>query len=126
MHCIKCGKSLPSGAVFCAHCGSKQVGGATAGKAGGPPWVAIASMVAGVAVLGGVGFWGWNNYAAKEEAARKVAAQPAALTPVSAPAQPQLSPEDAKERSEIVAAQAALAKHIIDEETLAKSRTGVK
>jgi uncharacterized membrane protein YebE (DUF533 family) len=126
MHCIKCGKSLPPGATFCAHCGAKQSGGVAAANAGGTPWLAISSMVAGVAILAGMGYWGWNNYAAKEEAARKAAATPTSLTPVGAPAQPQLTPDEARERAEIVAAQAALAKHIIDEENAAKARSGVK
>ena len=127
MHCIRCGKSLPPGAAFCAHCGAKQGVGAGAAKAAGTPWLAIASMVAGVGILGGVGYWGWNNYAAKEEAARKAAGTaPSALTPVAAPAQPPPNPDEARERAEIVAAQAALAKHIIEEENAAKARSGVK
>jgi cytoskeletal protein RodZ len=125
MHCIKCGKPLAPGATFCAHCGAKQTGAATATKSGGTPWVAIASMVAGLGVLGGVGVWGWNNYSAKE-AQQKGAAQPSSLVSVAAPAPAQLSPDEARERAEIVAAQAALAKHIIEEENLAKSRAGVK
>jgi len=126
MHCIKCGKSLPPGAAFCAHCGAKQTGGAGTANAGGTPWLAISSMVAGLAILGGVGYWGWNNYAAKQEAARKAEAVPSSLTPVAAPAQPQPSADEARERAEVVAAQAALARHIIEEENAAKARSGVK
>jgi hypothetical protein len=83
-------------------------------------------MAAGIALLAGVGYLGWETYKDRE-AARKTS-ENAALKPVSMPAapQPQLSPDEARERVEIVAAQAALAKHIIEEETQAKARSGVK
>lgn len=130
MHCIRCGKQLPPGAAFCAHCGAKQTGAGKAAKGTGNT-VAVAAVAAGVVILGGMGYWAWSQHAAKEEAAQKVSAQaapasgtaPARATPAS---QPAASGEDAAERAEIVAAQAALAKHIMEEEAQAKARAGLK
>ncbi len=136
MHCIKCGKPLPPAAVFCAHCGAKQspvqasakpaAPGASPAAKSGAPWVAIGSMVAGTVILAGAGYWGWANQAAKEEAARNVAEQPQRASLVTPVTDRGANPVDAAERAEIVAAQAALGKHIIEEETQAKARAGIK
>jgi hypothetical protein len=138
MHCVKCGKQLPGGAVFCAHCGTRQPpAGATAATASAPAaksstsWAPIASIVGGVAILAGVGFWAWSNQAAQEEASRKAAAEAdkaSSLQAVAAkaPKAPTLTPEEAADRAEIVAAQAALSKHILAEEALAKAKAGAK
>ena len=125
MRCVKCDKTIAPGASFCASCGARVPAQAAADKKGAP-WVAITSVVAGLLLLAGSGYWGYANYAAREDAARKAAdaermtMQPVAQKPAAA------SPEEAAERAEIVAAQAALSKHILAEEALAKSKAGIR
>jgi len=47
MHCIKCGSSLPDGAVFCPGCGRSQKAKASSGLTGG-----AAALLIGVALVG--------------------------------------------------------------------------
>ena len=127
MRCVKCSKDIPPGAAFCASCGARVKAAQPAGeKKGGAPWLAIGSIVAGVGILGASGYWGYANYAAKEEAAQKAADAEKAATPVSMKKAAPVSAEDAAERAEILAAQQALSKAILAEEALAKAKAGAR
>ena len=91
-------------------------------------WACASSLI--VALLGGVGYWGWTNKVANDETARKLAevsevSQRRAAEAAAADAR-RVAAENMAERAEIAAAQAALNKRIADEENLAKARAGIR
>jgi uncharacterized protein HemX len=75
-------------------------------------WTAVVVTV--VAILGGVGYWGWNNKVARDEAVQKMASDEAARK-VADEQQRRLA-------AEIKTAQLMLAKHITAEEAEAQSQ----
>lgn len=80
-------------------------------------WAVVGTLA--VAILGGLGYWGWSNKVAGEETASKLAAveEQRRLAAEQAGA----ASSKAAEAQEILAAQAALDKRIEDEEAQARA-----
>lgn len=87
----------------------------------------VAALV--VALLGGVGYWGWSNKVSGEETARQLAADEAARARqaaeegaqrLAAEEQRRLAAEQAARAAEATAAQALLDRHIAAEEAQAQ------
>ena len=74
--------------------------------------MAVVALV--LATVGGVGYWGWSNKVARDEAVQKLSGDQAARKIAAA--------ENAAEAAEIKAAQALLAKHIAAEEAEAQAQ----
>ena len=121
----------------CANCG-KEVEGAPR-KA----WMWAGTVVMIMSLVGGIGYWGWTNKLATDEAMRRLAdevqhrtaaeedmrraaAEAEKRRAVAEEAKRRASEAEALERAELAAAQAALDKHIAEEERLAKARMGAK
>jgi hypothetical protein len=94
------------------------------------PWIWAGAAAFAVALLGGSGYWAWTNKLANDEAARRLAqlseVNQSRAAETAATDTRRVSAENAAERAEIAAAQAALSKRIADEEALAKARAGMK
>jgi len=141
MYCTNCGNAVAPNATFCSNCGARQADqpsfatplpSALAPAVAAPPaptmpapsslsvparagrsaiWVAVVALV--LAAVGGVGYWGWNNKVARDEAVQKLAGDAAARKTVA---------EKAAEAAEIKTAQALLARHIAAEEAEAQAQ----
>ena len=72
-------------------------------------WAGVAALV--VALVGGVGYWGWSNQVASEDNARKLADVE----------QRRIAAERTAEATEIAAAKELLDKHIAAEEAQAEA-----
>jgi DNA-directed RNA polymerase subunit RPC12/RpoP len=93
-------------------------------------WVLAGASILILVLVGGIGFWGWTNKLANDETARRLAeaseaSQRHAAEAAAADAR-RAAAEDVAERTEIASAQAALSKQIAEEESLAKTRAGMK
>lgn len=90
-------------------------------------WVGVGALV--LALVGGVGYWGWSNKVSGEEAVRKLASDESVRKATEAESarkiadeeQRRLAAEKATEKAEIAAAQALLDKHIAAEEAQAQA-----
>lgn len=127
MFCANCGTAIEADSRFCSNCGAQRSGitpppasaAAPVARApvGRPPsairhiavWLAIAVPV--LAIVGGVGYWGWTNKVARDQAVQELANSEAAAKAAAA------------EQSAIKAARAALARHIAAEEAEAQAKT---
>ena len=146
MFCTSCGKAIEPKTKFCPECGAKQVdvssSPASASAISPSPemsapsrpalpvaarsgklavWGAIGALV--LVMGGGVGYWGWNNKVARDEAAQKLVSDEAARKLADAE-QRRVAAEKAAEAVEIKAAQVLLAKHIAVEEAEAQAQVG--
>ncbi len=157
MFCSNCGKAIKPDTKFCPHCGVLQAAESVPPAAplppryepapgttpsmplpatGSPPparggksalFAGVAALV--LALVGGVGYWGWSNKVAGDEAVRKLASDEEARKVSAAGAerkladeeQRRLSAEKAAETAELAAAQALLDKHIAAEEAQAQA-----
>lgn len=90
-------------------------------------WAGVGALV--LALVGGVGYWGWSNKVAGEETVRKLASDEAARKATEAESarriadekQRRLAAEKTAESAEIGTAQALLDKHIAAEEAQAQA-----
>lgn len=90
-------------------------------------WVGVGALV--LALVGGVGYWGWSNKVSGEEAVRKLASDESVRKATEAESarkiadeeQRRLAAEKAAEKAEIATAQALLDKHIAAEEAQAQA-----
>lgn len=148
MFCTNCGKTVEPDTKFCPKCGARQTekpSSAAPVPPTPPPavaaspvmavpqsrspvpartgklaaWAAVVTLV--VAILGGVGYWGWNNKVARDEAAQKLASDEATRKIADAE-QRRVAAEKAADAAEIKAAQLLLAKHIAAEEAEAQAQ----
>jgi cytoskeletal protein RodZ len=87
---------------------------ASAPRGNGPlvAWSAI--VVLTLVILGGIGYWGWNNKVARDEAVQKLASEQ--------DQQHQAAEKSAADAAEIRTAQLLLEKHIAAEEAEAQAR----
>ena len=93
MFCTNCGKAVEPDTKFCPNCGANQMGesppssptptiaaapvtappvtgSAVPLRAGKPAvWAGIVALV--LVIVGGLGYWGWNNKVGNDEAVRK-------------------------------------------------------
>lgn len=107
--------------------GSTASSSARAGTSRTGLWAGAAALV--LAAVGAVGYWGWSNKVAGEEAAQKVMVEEQARKSASEDAtrrlaeaeQQRLAAEKAAEAAEITAARALLDKHIAAEEAQAQA-----
>lgn len=159
MFCSNCGKAIKPDTKFCPHCGVLQAAESLPPAIPAPPRYEPAfgttpsmplpvmgsplparggksALLAGVvalvlALVGGVGYWGWSNKVAGDEAVRKLASDEEAGRVTAADAERKLSDgeqrrlaaEKVAETAELAAAQALLDKQIAAEE--AKAQAGV-
>lgn len=164
MHCTNCGKEINREAAFCKHCGARQHPPPST-----PPtpttevetnaaslllqarvgthhktWIWAGAVGVLLALVGGgIGFWGWTNKLASDEAMRRLAddiqrraaaeeekrrsaAEEEKRRSAAEEEKRRAAEVNAIERAEIAAAQAALDKQIAEEENQAKARTGAK
>jgi hypothetical protein len=92
----------------------------------GAVWGGVAALV--LAVVGGVGYWGWTNKVAGEEATRQLAADEVARKQaaddvaqrLAVEEQRRVAAEQAATIAEVAAAQALLDRHIAAEEAQAQ------
>jgi hypothetical protein len=92
-------------------------------------WAGVGALV--LALVGGVGYWGWSNKLAGEDVVRKLASDEEArkvavadsARKLSEEEQRRLAAEKAVQAAEIAAAQAVLDKHIAAEEAQAQAGT---
>lgn len=90
-------------------------------------WAGVGTLV--LALAGGVGYWGWSNKVASEEAVRKLASDEQARKAVDTESARKIADEEqrrlvaqrAAESAQINAAQAALDRHIAAEEAQAQT-----
>ena len=135
MFCTNCGKAIAPESKFCPECGARQTAGlplsqsmpvgalapaapamtvpaaapSTSSPAGRPAlWAGAAALV--VALVGGVGYWGWSR--TDDQVVRQLADEE----------QRRVAAERVAEAAEITAAQALLDKHIAVEEAEAQAR----
>ncbi len=135
MFCTNCGKLIEPESKFCPDCGARQTAGpplsqsmpvgppapaaaamtvpaaapSTSSPAGRPAlWAGAAALV--VALVGGVGYWGWSR--TDDHVVRQLADEE----------QRRVAAEKVAEAAEITAAQALLDKHIAVEEAEAQAR----
>lgn len=93
-------------------------------SSGGKPALWAGGVAVVVALVGGVGYWGWSNKVAGDEAAQKLVLDEAArkaaadesARKLAEEEQRRLAAEKAAEAAEIIAAQAKLDQHIAAEE----------
>lgn len=98
-------------------------------SSGSKPALWAGGVAVVVALVGGVGYWGWNNKVAGEEAAQKLVLDEAARKAAAEESARKLAEEEqrrqaaekAAEAAEITAAQAMLDKHIAAEEAEAQA-----
>jgi uncharacterized protein HemX len=138
MHCKNCGTEVSEKAVFCGFCGARQKADLRAQPASAAPvaaaapgtpthatqpaaprkaWIWAGAVAVLLALAGGVAVWGWSNRG-PDDSQRRVAA--------TEDAKRQAPAANTAEQAEKAAAQAALDKHIAEEERQAKARTGAK
>ncbi|MBL0352832.1 MAG: zinc-ribbon domain-containing protein [Candidatus Dechloromonas phosphoritropha] len=125
MFCTNCGKTIAPDAKFCTHCGAHQTaepsqptmavpasGLPTASPSGSKRAMWTGAVALAVALVGGVGYWGWSNMeASNEDGARKL----------SDAEQRRIAAERTAEAAEIVVAHELLDKHIAAEEAQAEA-----
>jgi hypothetical protein len=147
MFCTSCGKAIEPKTKFCPECGAKQVdvssSPASASAISPSPemsapsrpalpvaarsgklavWGAIGALV--LVMGGGVGYWGWNNKVARDEAAAQKLVSDEAAGKLADAEQRRVAAEKTAEAVEIKAAQVLLAKHIAVEEAEAQAQVG--
>ena len=134
MYCTNCGDAVEPNAAFCSKCGARQAdqpssaapvpsapapaippsSNSSVPARAGRSAILVAVVALVLATVGGVGYWGWSNKVARDEAVQKLSGDQAARKIAAA--------ENAAEAAEIKAAQALLAKHIAAEEAEAQAQ----
>jgi uncharacterized membrane protein YvbJ len=148
MFCTNCGKVVEAETKFCPKCGARQSDDplpsasvqpsqapASASAARPQPraatpaparrgktaiWATIAALL--VAIMGGVGYWGWSNKLARDEAVQKLTGDEAVRKLADEEQRRAAAGKTPTETTEIRAAQLALARHIATEEAEAQAQ----